>query len=121
MALLGTEFQSSMVENPGPGSYTDIMAEWSKTNKLEQIKEIFKEQAQQKRERITQAINEIEGDKKKKKQKPTIPSRKPHKNGYTGIDQDTPGPSGYEPKTDLTKNKTSASLFSKSKVDREVF
>jgi len=35
MALLGTEFQSSMVENPGPGSYTDIMAEWSKTNKLE--------------------------------------------------------------------------------------
>jgi len=32
-----------MVENPGPGTYTDTMAEWSKTNKLEQIKEIFKE------------------------------------------------------------------------------
>ncbi|CDW74304.1 UNKNOWN [Stylonychia lemnae] len=122
MAMLGTEFQSTQVENPGPGTYTDINAEWTKTNKLEQIKEIFKEQAIMKKQRIQQAIQEIEGEnKKKRKQKPTIPSRKPHKNGYSGIDQDTPGPSGYDPKTDLVKSKTSASLFSKSKVDREVF
>jgi hypothetical protein len=36
--------------------------------------------------------------KKKKKVKPSIPSRKMAKNGYSGLDNDTPGPSGYNPK-----------------------
>eukprot|EP00347_Sterkiella_histriomuscorum_P023797 403333354 len=120
-ALLGTEVQSSIIENPGPGFYKGNETDWVKENKLDHIKEIFREQGLKQREKLQQAINEIEGDKKKKKIKPSIPSKKQSKNGYTGIQNDNPGPSGYNPKDEIVKSKSSAAIFSKSKVERELF
>ena len=44
------------------------------------------------------------------------------KNGYSGLNEDTPGPSGYDPNTDIIKAKSTCySQFSRSRTTREVF
>jgi len=50
-----------------------------------------------KKERMREAIEESEGLRKRKKIKPSIPSKKIPKNGYSGVKNDTPGPTGYYP------------------------
>jgi hypothetical protein len=41
----------------------------------------------------------------KRKDKPSIPTKKPAKNGFTGILTDNPGPTGYNPKSDVIRSK----------------
>lgn len=64
---------------------------------------------------------EIEGNRKKKKVKPTIPNRKIPKNSYTGEKDDTVGPFGYTPVVDYVKSKSSSAIFSKLNATREIF
>ena len=88
------------------------------------MKDFIIEHQKNKKEKMMKAIMECEGEeilKKKKKLKPTIPGKKFAKNGYTGVKEDTPGPQGYNPKSEFIKTKTSSALFSKSKSNREVF
>ena len=80
--------------------------DWAKRDKFAEIKEIFKVEGIKKREKLQKAIQDIEGDKKKKKIKPTIPGKKTSKNGYSGIDNDNPGPAGYNPKGDFVRSKS---------------
>lgn len=53
------------------------------------------------------------------KQKSTIPNKKTPKDGFTGVNQDRPGPEKYNPSVDLVKSKSSTCLFSRSKAQRD--
>ena len=59
----------------------------------------------------------IEGPKKRKS---TIPNKKLPKNGYTGHDDDRPGPEVYNPSINFVKSKSMACLFSRSKAKRDI-
>ena len=122
---IASELEPSRVFNPGPGAYDANYDELGHPNKrsevIKQIVQQQKEVNEGRRQKFIEDAISISGNPKILKKKSSIPAKKAQKGGFSGIGEDNPGPSGYNPKFQIVKSKSQAALFSKSKTKREAF
>ena len=104
--------------NPGPGTYNLNKGIQEKQDKAEVIKAMV-EASKRRRQHIIDSIVEMSGAQNyKHTKKGSIPVRKLSRDGYSGVQNDRPGPQVYEPKFEVIRSKSQSALFSKSRTQR---